>query len=93
MINLKIQFFNILAAYTGRKNLDFSVPEGTALTDAIVLMAARFSPVFQEIVIPQGVPSRHLRIFLNGKPVGKTEFKTPLRDGDEIMLFPAVSGG
>lgn len=93
MINIHVQFFNILAAYTGKKTVEISVQEGIQLSDAIVWMAGQFSPAFQEIVIPQGVPSQHLRIFLNEKPVSEKEYSTPLQDGDEIMLFPAVAGG
>ena len=93
MITLNIRFFNILAAYTGKKALAFAVPTGTNLSDSVVLLAGQFNPAFQDIVLSAGAPSQHLRIFLNGEPVGEKDMKTVLKDGDEIMLFPAVAGG
>jgi molybdopterin synthase sulfur carrier subunit len=41
-----------------------------------------------------GNPQRHIRIYINGKDIRfLKKLNTPLNDGDEVLILPAVVGG
>jgi molybdopterin converting factor small subunit len=42
---------------------------------------------------PEGQVSTHLVVFHNQQLAPRGEGNLPLADGDELMLFPAISGG
>jgi molybdopterin converting factor small subunit len=45
------------------------------------------------LLSPSGELASHLVVFVNGKPVYPSREPVSLADGDEIKLFPAISGG
>jgi len=93
MIKVHVRYFNILAAYAGTRQQLFELTEGTTILDLILQVSLSNSPTFQEVVLQDGAPSLHLRVFRNNHPVNNDCMRTTLADGDEILLFPAVAGG
>ncbi len=93
MIELSIHFFNILADAAGIRVVNKSVAYDTCLIDAIRLLSADYPAAFQGMLLPNGAISNYLKIFINGRLIDNAATLTLLNDGDEIMLFPAVSGG
>jgi MoaD family protein len=90
---VSVRFFNILAAYTGIKQSRVTLPDGATLRELVHQLAGDYSEAFRNILLPEGTLNPHLHFFRNGTRVGETELDSPLCDGDEIMLFPAVAGG
>ncbi len=93
MIEVSFHFFNILADAAGTRVVHKSVAYDTRLIDAIRLLSGDYPAAFQGMLLPNGAISNYLKIFINGRLVDNAETLTLLNEGDEIMLFPAVSGG
>ena len=51
----------------------------------------RFPGIRFRVIDEQDRVRRHMRVFANGDPV--SDVATPLRDGDEVLIFGALSGG
>lgn len=90
---VSVRFFNILAAYTGIKQTKVTLPDGTTLRELAHRLAGDYSEAFRNIILAEGALNPHLHFFRNGNRINETELDSPLCDGDEIMLFPAVAGG
>lgn len=93
MIQVNVKYFNILAAYAGTRKQSIKVKEGMTIFDFILQISRDNPPPFQEVVLQDGKPSPHLRVFRNNQLVDPELFNTPLLENDEILLFPAVAGG
>jgi MoaD family protein len=93
MIKVNVRYFNILAAYAGIRKQIVELKEGTTIFDLILQVSQSNPPAFQEVILQDGAPSPHLRVFHNNLPVNRDSLDTALKDGDEILLFPAVAGG
>ncbi len=63
---------------------------GAALTD----LSARYPSIGERILDEQGRPQRFVNVYVNGEDSRLLNgIDTPLADGDEVILAPAVAGG
>lgn len=80
-----------LAGNRGEVQLD-----GTAavLSDALSLLWSSY-PAFRDRVVTElGDLRPHLNIFVDGENIRFLNgFRTPVRDGSEVVILPALSGG
>ena len=70
--------------------------DGAAVTVEVVLDAlmAEFPALRDRVFDEQGAVRRHVNLFVNGESVRFTGgLKTPVDDGAEVAILPAVSGG
>ncbi len=93
MIQVKVRYFNILAAYAGTSKQMVEMTEGATILDLLLYIAQNNPASFREIMLQDGKPSPHLRVFRNNQLMDPDSFSTILLKGDEILLFPAVAGG
>ncbi len=93
MIQVKVRYFNILAAYAGTSKEFVEMTEGATILDVLLYIAQNNPASFREITLQDGKPSPHLRVFRNNQLMDPDSFSTNLLKGDEILLFPAVAGG
>ena len=106
MITVNVRYYNMLRHRTGVEREAIALPQGTRLHAALERLADRHGPHLRDMLFtPQGEVASHLVIFCNRKLVtqGQHDPSTALRqssglglslaDGDELMLFPAISGG
>jgi molybdopterin/thiamine biosynthesis adenylyltransferase/molybdopterin converting factor small subunit len=57
-------------------------------------LEARYPGLRQRILAPDGQVHRHLNIYVNDQPVEDLDgMRTPLRDGDQVAVIPAMVGG
>lgn len=57
-------------------------------------LEARYPELRERILGPDGQVHRHLNIYVNDQPVEELRgVQTPLRDGDQIAVIPAMVGG
>ncbi len=64
------------------------------MADAVHLLAERHGPAFAGMLLsPSGELASHLVVFVNQQLVYPGGPAPPLADGDELRLFPAISGG
>jgi molybdopterin converting factor small subunit len=66
----------------------------TVLSDALSLLWAE-CPAFRDRVVTElGALRPHLNIFVDGESIRYSGgFETPVREGTEIVILPALSGG
>ncbi len=68
--------------------------EAKTLGDLIERTEAEFPGFRERVIDSNGEIKRFINVFVNGVDVRKLEGKdTPVRDGDEVSLVPAMAGG
>ena len=94
MIAISVRYHNILRRRAGVEQETIALPEGTSLRAALECLAGRHGPHLREMLFtPDGEVVSHLVVFRNRKLVPQGQRQLPLADGDELLLFPAISGG
>jgi MoaD family protein len=87
-IKVKVKFFGFLARMVGKDHvLEFD--EGITLADAIEKIFRLYN-VGNFRLANEYSPIGYVKVFLNGKIASR---KDVLHDGDEITLYPPISGG
>lgn len=67
---------------------------GSSLAEAIADLEANFPGVRERVMDDSGELRRFVNIYINGDDVRFMEgLKSPIKDGDEISIVPAVAGG
>ena len=83
---------SVLAPLAGGKN----VHQVSAATvgEAVADLAARFPQVAPRLRDAQGAPYPYVVYYVNDDDIRFQQgFATPVRDGDEIVVVPAIAGG
>jgi len=94
MITISVRYHNLLRRGAGLEKETFTLPEDASLRDALLYLAQLHGPPLQEMLLnPEGGISLHLVVFRDEKLVHPDQHDAPLSDGQELMLFPAISGG
>jgi MoaD family protein len=92
-IVVRVRYFNVLADYAGTKRAEVAVPIGATLRALLNHLIEVNPEPFRRALSRGEVFTSYLRVFRNERVVAPKDFDTPLADGDEVMLFPAVAGG
>lgn len=92
MPEVTLRVFGILAAVLGRKEAE---AEGSILKEALESLSTKYGEEFKiKILDSEGNLRRHIRIYINGKDIRfLNQLNTPLKEGDELLILPAVVGG
>jgi molybdopterin synthase sulfur carrier subunit len=80
----------------GRSKVSLDVPDVGAATVAAVLARLRavYPGVYERALDERGHIRQHMNVFLNTENVKESGgLHTPVSDGDEVWIIPAVSGG
>ena len=88
------KLFADLAEHAGDRHVTVDVDPGETVGDALdALLADR--PALAERVLEDGSLRSQINVLRNGKDVASQEqgLETELEEGDELALFPPVSGG
>ena len=65
-----------------------------SLGDALSLLWSEYPAFRDRVVTERGEVRQHVNIFVDGENIRYSGgFETPLRDGAEIVILPALSGG
>jgi molybdopterin synthase sulfur carrier subunit len=69
------------------------VTAGT-IADAIAELQSRYPGIQERLVDEKGEVRRFVNVYVNEEDIRFLENqKTPLKDGDEISIIPAIAGG
>lgn len=80
-----------LAGNRGEVRLD---GRAESVSDALTLLWDRFPGVRDRVITEVGDVRQHVNIFVDGESIRDAEgLETRIRDGAEIYILPAVSGG
>lgn len=89
------KLFANLAETAGEREVEVDVAPGETFRDALDELFAVHPELEEEILDEDGEIYDHIRVLRNGEnPFVKQDgFDTELAEGDELALFPPVSGG
>jgi len=94
MISVTVHYRNILRQRAGMDHENLELPNGVDVSIAVRRLAGRHGPGLAEMLLsPAGEVSHHLVIFVNRQRVLPGQHSVSLAGGDEIVLFPTISGG
>ncbi len=94
LITIGVRYHNMLRHRAGVAWETIELPADIELQRALEHLAARHGPALGEMLFaPDGGISSHLVVFVNQELVPPAQRTITLSDGDELMLFPAISGG
>jgi len=89
----KVKFFGAIRDVTkGQKTVEVSASNIKNLLDELTRI---YGNQFRERVLdPNGAPKRFVNILVNSKDIRFLKnLETELKEGDEVILLPAVGGG
>ena len=89
------KLFANLAETTGTKEVEVDVEPGATFGDAVNALMDAHPELREEVLDENGEVEDHIRVLHNGDNpfVEKDGYETELAEGDELALFPPVSGG
>lgn len=89
------KLFANLAETAGEREVEVDAAPGETFRDALDALFAAHPELEEEIIDEDGEIYDHIRVLRNGEnPFVKQDgFDTELEAGDELALFPPVSGG
>jgi len=93
MTKAKVTFFGAISEVTkGQRNVEVSANNIKGVLDELGRM---YGEAFRERVLDaKGAPKRFVNILVNSKDIRFLKnLDTELKDGDEVILLPAVGGG
>jgi len=68
--------------------------DANSIGDLIDSLEGRFSGIKERLCDEQGKPRRFLNFYVNEEDIRFLQnTETPLKDGDEVSIVPAVAGG
>jgi sulfur-carrier protein len=80
-----------LAANRGEVRVD---GKATSVSEALSLLWTQCPAVRDRVITELGDVRPHVNIFVDGERIQDADgLRTPIRDGAEIFILPAVSGG
>ena len=89
-------FFHLKEALGGRSPLELD-EEFETIRDLLGCLSVRFGKDLEELIFEPGTKSfvGHLILLVNGRNYLSMPDKldTPLKEGDEVALFPPLAGG
>jgi molybdopterin converting factor small subunit len=91
VIQVSIRYYNIVADLLGKQTERRALPPGTTAQGLIEALARESQPFGRFALTEAGQPRGHLRLFRNAQAV--PDLAEVLADGDEIRVFPTISGG
>lgn len=67
---------------------------GASVADVLADLTRQFPDVGERVLDEDGQPRRFVNIYVNGEDIRFLQgAETPISDGDEVILAPAVAGG
>jgi len=92
-MRVKVRTFARLRELFGKESF-LNIPEGSTITKAIEVMCSTVDEGRKEIFNDDGSLKSYFILIMNGQRISLQDANSILlRDGDDIALFPPVSGG
>ena len=87
------KLFADLAEAAGTREPDVDVGDAETLGDALDALLEAHPALAERVLAEDGTLREHVNVLRNGEPVGEEGLSTPVEAGDEVALFPPVTGG
>ena len=90
-MNILVRYHGIFAQIAACREERVALPDGASTLDALKLVGRQHPALAEALFLANGAPAPYARPFVNGAL--PDDLSRPLREGDEIALLPALSGG
>ncbi|WP_313691061.1 ubiquitin-like small modifier protein 1 [Halorarum halobium] len=87
------KLFADLAEAAGTREPDVDLGDAETLAGALDVLLDTHPALADRVLDEEGELRDHVNVLRNGEPVRETGLETPVASGDELALFPPVSGG
>lgn len=89
------KLFANLAETAGGKKVEVDLEAGATVGDALDALFEAHPGLREEVLDEDGEIRDHIQVLLDGDDpfVDGDGYETPVEEGDELALFPPVSGG
>jgi len=80
----------------GQKQVEIELPPGSKLEELIEYMKGKWGDKLTPHLLDpaSGAVLPHMRVMVNGQTIHFLQgMQTPLKEGDEVLILPMVSGG
>jgi sulfur-carrier protein len=68
--------------------------DSSSVDEVVKTLCATYPAVGERVLDEDGAPRRFVNLYVNGEDIRFLDgVNTPLNDGDELILAPAVAGG
>ena len=91
-MKVKVKLLKPFSDIAGKGELDLDFPGDSAI-QALEKICESYPDMRKEFFEEDGKVSYSVNIFVNDTPLVGEQEDAPLKDGDEILIFLAVSGG
>lgn len=92
IMKIRFRLFANFREAAKQKDVEIAV-SGDTISDAVQALLARY-PAMEPMLYQDGRLKQYVNVLLNGQTVkGDQVAATRIKEGDEIALFPPVSGG
>jgi sulfur-carrier protein len=92
LVNLRLP--GALRPYAGGSRRVELAPAGDTVAELLEALGGTYPGVHHRVVDEVGSLRPHVNVFVNGENIRHLDgLATSLREGDEVWLLPAVSGG
>jgi molybdopterin converting factor small subunit len=92
-MNILVRYHGIFAQMAACREERLTLPEGASVLDALKLVGRQHPPLAEALFLANGAPAPYARPFVNGAMVAAEGLLSPMQQGDELALLPALSGG
>jgi len=94
LIEVEVTFLSDVRRMTEEGKTNISLPE-KSVRDLIAILVERYGDNFKEFMLsPENRLQKYVVVLVNGRGVGILNgLETMLREGDSILIMPAVGGG
>ncbi|MCL5773369.1 MAG: MoaD/ThiS family protein [Firmicutes bacterium] len=92
-MKVSIKLYSFIKDAAGVSKESIEINEGTTLAGLLDFLVSRYGRKFKEAILKEGRLNPHIKIFCSEKLINKNDLSLMLEEGNEILMFPPVSGG
>jgi MoaD family protein len=92
-MKIKLKILRPFQDVVGQENLTIDI-QGTTLQNLLDDLISKYPKLKEKMLDKNGNVDSFVNIFINDKPTfANQESEVKLKEGDEILIFPAIAGG
>lgn len=91
---MRVKIFATLRQLVGEKEVEVRVDVGDTVGNVLEKLTAEYPALRQHILDDEGNLQRFIIVLVNGRSVKFLDgLKSPIRESDQLALFPLLGGG
>ena len=93
-MKVRVHLTGYLTDYAeGAESVELSLADDAVVGDAMSELWRRYLGLRDRVITEQGQLRQHVLLVVGNDLLDRNNLRAPLREGDEISILPAVTGG